>query len=90
MNPQHDVTHDGITYTVEVLDAGAPARLTGHPDDRQPEEPVEWRVVAVELEGRPNSGVTLSTPLTSEETEALHLLVTEEVRAQQHTDGERA
>ncbi len=84
-----DVEHDGITYTVEVLNKGAPARLTGHPDNRQPEEPVEWRAIYVDEFCAEPMKWPNGAPLTPEETEAIHALETEEVREQQAT-GERA
>ena len=77
-NPAHNIEHNGITYVVQVLDPGKPARLHGHPDSREPEEPVEWCVLAAEDE----EGVALATlTLDAEETEAIHALITEEVRS---------
>lgn len=77
-SPVHDIEHNGITYVVQVLDPGKPARLHGHPDSREPEEPVEWCVIA----GEDDEGVALATlTLDAEETEAIHTLITEEVRS---------
>lgn len=39
---------EDLRVTVEVTRIGRPARLTGHPDRREPEEPPEWVVVGLE------------------------------------------
>lgn len=78
--PDYTIEHEGVEYVIEVSDPGKPQRrgpTVSWPVC--PEEPAQWKVIVIdgnsEKEWWPNGA-----PLSNELEEALHALITDEVR----------